>query len=169
MDLIFKKIEAADVPELTSVMTRAFDDDARKHLGVQKGGPPGYDNGEFFRKWLFGYQEAVGYKVLSANRIVGAVIVWLLNAGNNILGTIFVDPDFQDRGVGARTWAFVESTYPETRSWRLETPSFARKNHYFYEKCGFQKVAVKPAESGTPGESWVYRKVMVRDRPAVGD
>jgi len=29
-----------DIPELSQVMTRAFDDDARKHLGVEKGGPP---------------------------------------------------------------------------------------------------------------------------------
>ena len=30
-----------DVPQLTEVMTRTFDDDARKHLGKDKGGPPG--------------------------------------------------------------------------------------------------------------------------------
>jgi len=45
---------------MTQVMTRAFDDDARKHLGAQKGGPEGYDDGEFFRKWLFGYESTVG-------------------------------------------------------------------------------------------------------------
>ncbi|MGD1994471.1 MAG: hypothetical protein PVI59_14855, partial [Anaerolineae bacterium] len=56
--LVFESITEADVPELTAVMTRAFDDDAQKHLGQERGGPPGYDDGEFFRKWLFGYQES---------------------------------------------------------------------------------------------------------------
>ena len=157
-DLEFKEIVAADVPELTGVMTRAFDDDARKHLGEPKGGPPGYDNGEFFRQWLFGYPETVGYKAVSAGRIVGAAIVWLLDTGENILGTIFVDPDRQDRGVGARLWTFLEAAHPAARRWRLETPSFATKNHHFYENCGFRRVEVKPPEGDMPWESWVYVK-----------
>ncbi|GMQ79396.1 MAG: hypothetical protein BMS9Abin02_1984 [Anaerolineae bacterium] len=158
MNLVFKEIDEADVPELTSVMTRAFDEDAKKYQGVEKGGPEGYDDGEFFRKWLFGYEWTVGYKVVSDNTIIGAIIVWVFDTGKNHLGTIFVDPKYQNRGVGSRTWAFVESTYPDTKSWQLETPSFATKNHHFYEKCGFRKVEVKPDDGDMPGESWVYRK-----------
>jgi hypothetical protein len=63
---------------LTGVMTRAFDDDAQKHLGLEGGGPEGYDNGDFFREWLFGYQETVGYKVISEDKVIGGIIVWLL-------------------------------------------------------------------------------------------
>ena len=163
--LVFEEIVEADLPELTGVMTRAFDDDARKHLGVEKGGPEGYDNGGFFRKWLFGHERSVGYKVVSDDRIVGAIIVWIFDTGQNILGTVFVDPEHQDRGVGARIWAFVESTYPDTRTWQLETPSFATKNHRFYEKCGFFRVEAERAEGDTPGESWVYRKEMSPDDP----
>jgi GNAT superfamily N-acetyltransferase len=158
MNLVFAEITEADLPELTGVMTRAFDDDAKKHFGKEKGGPPGYDNGEFFQEWLFGYQWTVGYKAILDNRIVGATIVWIFDTGNNILGTIFVDPEYQNRGVGARMWAFIESTYANTKSWQLETPSLATKNHHFYEKCGFQRVEVKPTEGDMPGESWVYKK-----------
>ena len=46
-------------------MTRAFDDDSQKHLGIEKGGPPGYDDGEFYRKWLFGYEQSIGYKTIT--------------------------------------------------------------------------------------------------------
>ena len=45
LTLSFEQIAEADVPELTGVMTRAFDDDSQKHLGIEKGGPPGYDDG----------------------------------------------------------------------------------------------------------------------------
>lgn len=158
MDLAFSEIVEADLPELTDVMTRAFDDDAKKHFGKEKGGPPGYDNGDFFREWLFGYEWTAGYKATLEGRIIGAVIVWIFDTGKNILGTIFVDPDFQDRGVGKQIWDFVESTNPDTKTWQLETPSLATKNHHFYEKCGFRKVEVKPAEGGLPGQTWVYRK-----------
>jgi GNAT superfamily N-acetyltransferase len=159
--LSFEEITGDDIPELTTVMTRAFDDDAQKHLGLERGGPPGYDNGGFFREWLFGYEQSVGYKALSEDRIIGAIIVWILEGDHNILGTMFVDPDYQDRGVGTRMWQFIEATYPETKSWRLATPSWATKNHYFYEvKCGFQQVESDPMLPISEDEL-AYRKDMV--------
>lgn len=159
-ELVFETITEADIPELTKVMTRAFDDDAHKHLGQECGGPPGYDNGDFFRQWLFGYDETVGYKVLHAGQIVGACIVWILPAGHNVLGTIFVDPDAQDQGVGTQIWQFIEARYPETKSWRLATPRWATKNHHFYAaKCGFTRVESDPIV-GSPEGEFVYRKEM---------
>jgi GNAT superfamily N-acetyltransferase len=145
LNLTFEEITSeTDIPELTIVMTRAFDDDSQKHLGQERGGPDGYDNGDFFRKWLFGYKESIGYKVLHEGKIIGAFIVWILPDHHNFLGTIFVDPAYQDYGVGSRAWQFIEATYSDALSWRLETPAFATKNHYFYEKkCGFQKVDEK--------------------------
>ena len=163
MHLIFEEITEEDVPELTRVMTRAFDDDAQKHLGVEKGGPEGYDNGEFFREWLFPYPESKGYKIVLEGRIVGGFIVWVLEHGRNSLGTIFVAPDCQDRGIGTRAWEFIEASYPDARSWRLGTPSYAIKNHHFYEhKCGFRKVREEEAPEH-PGLSFVYEKLMDLD------
>ena len=157
LELIFLIIEEPDIPVLIPVMKRAFDDDARKHLGKESGGPPGYDDGEFFRTWLLPYQESVGYKITSGDQVIGGMIVWILPEGHNILGTIFVDPEYQDLGVGQQTWQFIEETYPETRSWRLGTPVWATKNHHFYVKCGFKLVEsdplIPPEEDTT-----IYRK-----------
>ena len=36
---VFDLIEIEDLDELTDVMTRSFDDDSKKHLGVEKSGP----------------------------------------------------------------------------------------------------------------------------------
>ena len=147
LDLAFEQIVEADIPELAEVMTRAFDDDSQKHLGIEKGGPPGYDDGEFFRKWLFGYEQSIGYKIVFEGAIVGALIVWDIEGGHNFLGTIFVDPAYQDRGIGTRAWRFVEETYPHAKSWSLGTPVWATKNHHFYEqKCGFRRVGVEEGE-----------------------
>jgi GNAT superfamily N-acetyltransferase len=160
MDLSFESIIEDDIPELTRVMTRAFDDDSRKHLGVEKGGPDGYDNGDFFRKWLFGQSVTEGFKVKADGAVVGGFIVWILPSGHNILGSIFIDPDFQDRGAGSEIWKFIEGRYPQTKSWRLTTPKSAIKNHYFYEaKCGFTRVN-SDLIPGTPADEYVYRKVM---------
>ena len=144
LQLSFLLMAESDIPDLTLVMRRAFDDDSQKHLGREKGGPPGYDNGDFFREWLLSYEESVGYRILAGGTLIGGIIVWILPEGHNILGTIFVDPDYQDGGVGQGTWKFIEETYPDSQSWRLGTPSWATKNHHFYEKCGFEKVEEDP-------------------------
>jgi GNAT superfamily N-acetyltransferase len=160
MNLSLETFTEDDIPEMTRIMTRAFDDDARRHLGVEKGGPDGYDTGDFFRKWLFGYMETDGWKVIADGTAVGGIIVWILPRGNNILGTIFIDPDFRNRGIGSAAWKFIEEKYPQTRSWRLTTPKFAKKNHYFYAtKCGFRRVKADRILGKQAGE-YVYRKVM---------
>lgn len=160
MPLEYIQITESDLPVLIDVMTRAFDDDTRTHLGEERGGPEGYDNGEFFRTWLFPYKESRGFKNLKDGRTVGAFIVWILPKGENNLGTIFIDPDFQDQGIGTATWAHIEATFPETKSWTLGTPSWSTKNHSFYEKkCGFRKIR----EEETPDHAWnsyIYQKMM---------
>jgi GNAT superfamily N-acetyltransferase len=157
-DLKIVEANEADIPELTHVMTRAFDDDARKHLGLERGGPPGYDNGDFFREWMLPYQESTGYVIKLGSQVIGGLIVWILPHRENILGTIFVDPDYQDQGVGTRAWQYIEDAYPDTVTWTLETPGWATKNHTFYEvKCGFQKIK---EQEGPEGISYVYRKIM---------
>lgn len=159
LDITFALITEADLPELTGVMARAFDDDAQRHLGQPKGGPPGYDNGDFFRTWLFPYKESVGFKILSDGKIIGAFIVWILPGGHNNLGAMFIDPPHQDRGVGTQAWQFIETIYPGTQSWTLETPVWATRNHAFYQKLGFRPV---PPEVQKPSEEnmVVYRKEM---------
>jgi GNAT superfamily N-acetyltransferase len=155
--LSFRQMNESDIPDITPVMKRSFDDDAQKHLGKESGGPPGYDNGDFFHTWLLPYQESVGYVMLADQQMIGGIIVWILPEGHNILGTIFVDPEFQDLGVGQQTWGYIEATYPETKSWRLGTPVWATKNHHFYQKCGFEKVEEDPLIP-TEEDLTIYRK-----------
>ena len=160
LSLTFLEMGEQDIALMTAVMKRAFDDDAQKHLGQESGGPPGYDDGEFFRTWLLPYEQSVGYKMLLNEQVVGGIIVWILPEGHNILGTIFVDPEFQDMGVGTHTWQFIEDTYPQTKSWRLGTPTWATKNHHFYAKCGFEKVDSDPLIPPEE-ETTIYRKELV--------
>jgi ribosomal protein S18 acetylase RimI-like enzyme len=163
LNLAFECIQPTDIPELTTVMVRAFDDDAQRTFGVERGGPDGYDNGEFFRKWLFRTENSHGYKILEGDRIIGAFVVWIYADGRNVLGTIFVDPDYQNMGVGTEAWRFIEQAFPSTRSWELATPSSATKNLHFYEsKCGFRKIREDETDEH-PGTSLVYEKRMTAE------
>ena len=156
----YEPIVREDIPAITRVMKRAFDDDSQRHLGVPEGGPPGYDDGSFFEKWLFGQQATHGIKMMVDGRIVGAAIVWVFSNHQNYLGTIFIDPEYQNRGLGSAFWRHIEQTWPETAVWQLETPAFATRNHHFYEKtCGFA-LAGRHREEGEEHDSLVFRKAM---------
>ncbi len=138
---------AGDVELLTPVMKRAFDADSQFHRGCD-GGPPGYDDGSFLRQWAL-HPHATAFRLNVDGRPGGAAIIWL-NAypGVNILGCIFLDPDFQHSGLGLEIWQELERRYPASREWRVETPGLARMNHHFYvNKCGFEIYRIENPKS----------------------
>jgi RimJ/RimL family protein N-acetyltransferase len=157
LGVVFKKAAEDDIPELTEAMTRAFDDDARRFKGDPKGGgPPGYNTGEFLRKWM---RSGVCYKITEGERVVGGFIVFINKDGKNDLGSIWVDLRYQNLGIGTQAIQFIEKTYPNTRKWSLGTPEWSVRNHHFYEKCGYKKVGEEyNEEEGFTG--FRYDKVM---------
>lgn len=154
-----EKASMEDIPEMTKAMTHAFDDDQKRHLGNPKGGPPGYDDGEFFRKWM-PPEDSVTYKIIVNDQIAGAVIVWDLEGGENVLGTIFVDPAFQRLGVGSVALRFIDRAHPKTKQWTLGTPSWALSNHRFYERNGFVKIREEEVDDIPGNISFIYRKIL---------
>ena len=136
-----RPIDGGDVEELTAVMTRAFDDDARRHLGEERGGPEGYDDGSFIRRWCL-HRNARCYVARVGGAVAGAINVFpgADGEGSSVLGCLFVDPARQRRGLGGELWRFAAAAHP-SRKWRLETPAWATSNHSFYERtCGFRKL-----------------------------
>lgn len=144
-----RPLERQDVAEATAVMKRAFDDDSRRHLKRETGGPPGYDTGEFLKQNAF-HPAARAFKAVVNGMIAGVIIVFPGNDGNHWLGCMFTDPDRQRQGIGRKLFEYVEQAFPGT-SWKLDTPVYARSNHAFYEKkCGFRKIGEQTAEDGMP-------------------
>lgn len=158
--LKFELMRKEDIEELTGIMTRAFDEDTRLHLGREKGGPSGYDNGDFLRQWGL-HKDSTAYKISSKGKTIGGLILWINPKMKvNFLGNIFVDPDLQDQGIGRTIWEFVEKEYPDTRKWCTETAIFSRRNHNFYvNKLKFRVVAIKDPKDWEKG-SFMLEKVM---------
>jgi predicted acetyltransferase len=143
--LLLEEFCEQDIDLLTSIMKRAFDEDAKRHLNEDSGGPDGYDNGEFLRKFAL-HSDSQAYKISKNNKPIGAIIVWINKNNENFLGNMFIDPDYQDQGLGTIVWKFIESEYPDTVVWRTETPGFSKRNHNFYvNKCGFKIVKIEHA------------------------
>ena len=141
--LEFRELKEADIVVLTPIMTRAFDEDSRIHLNESKGGPEGYDNGEFLRKWGLD-RKSDAYTISMDGKVIGCAIVWInRETKDSFLGNIFIDVDCQNKGIGKIIWDFIEDEYPDTRKWGTETPVFSRRNHNFYiNKCGFHVIHI---------------------------
>ncbi|MEE4193675.1 MAG: GNAT family N-acetyltransferase [Anaerolineae bacterium] len=159
VEIMFQKMTQADVPALTEIMKRSFNKDSMEFLGTP-GGPPGYDTGEFLRKYGTDHPDSTAFKVLGDGKNIGGVILWITPEQNNHLGCLFLDSDLQDKGFGFWVWQQVEAMYPHTKIWNTETPAFTRRNHHFYiNKCGFHVVSIDNPKS--PEASYVMRKIMV--------
>lgn len=157
----FARISKEDVPAMTKIMKRAFDEDTRRHLGREAGGPPGYDNGEFINKWYL-ESGADARKILLDGKMIGGFNVFM-NGRENFLGNIFIDPDLQDQGYGTYIWKRIESMYPNTTKWSTETPGFSKRNHNFYvNKCGFHIVKIENPKD-LEEESYILQKVMSKN------
>lgn len=142
--LTFSRLTEADVPVLTPIMKRAFDDDSRLFFDRPAGGPEGYDDGSFLRKW--GVQSgAAAYRIDREGTPVGGMILFINErAGEGFLGTLFIDAPLIGQGLGQIAWRFAEHAYPHIRVWQTETPAVSYRNHRFYiNKCGFHVVSVE--------------------------
>ncbi len=142
MGLTFEVFTEGDISKLENIMKRAFDEDARIHLGLESGGPPGYDNGDFLRKWYL-HEDVTAYTVSKDGVPIGAMALWINENKEHYLGNIFLDPDYQGNGIGTIVWKYVEHKYPDAVKWETETAAFSRRNHVFYvNKCGFRIIRI---------------------------
>jgi len=157
--LSFRKFEKDDVECFTPIMKRAFDKDTQIHLGEEEGGPDGYDNGMFLKKWYLN-KNATAFAVYKEDKPIAAINVWIKKDNINFLGNTFVDPDLQDKGIGLIIWKFIEQKFPETKAWRTETPGFSHRNHNFYvNKCGFKICKIENPKDRRES-SYLMEKIM---------
>lgn len=140
--LVFVRVSQEDVKTMSPIMKRAFDEDTRRHLGQEAGGPPGYDNGEFLTKWYVN-SGSDAYKILCDGELIGGINIFHGKPHEYFLGNMFLDPKYQDLGIGTYIWTQVEKMYPDAIKWSTETPGFSKRNHNFYiNKCGFHVVHI---------------------------
>lgn len=135
----FPPIEDGDIEELTGIMKRAFNEDARLFFNKPAGGPPGYDDGSFLKKWA-NDPGTTALKIVSNGTLVGAIIFFLSPENSKgFLGNMFVDPMHSGTGAALAAWNHVENSHPEITLWETETPAVSYRNHRFYiNKCGFK-------------------------------
>jgi GNAT superfamily N-acetyltransferase len=133
----FEKARPNDAVSLAEVSCRAFDNDVN-YGAPGPGGPPGYKSEAWQRKMMrLGHY----YKIVSDGQIVGGFIIFRKAVREYEVGRIFIDPDFQNQGIGVKVFAFLDNEFPLAKKWTLDTPTWNHRNRHFYQKIGFVEVA----------------------------
>ncbi|MCO7175466.1 GNAT family N-acetyltransferase [Sporolactobacillus kofuensis] len=145
--------EEKDIQLITDLMTKAFNYDTAFYFGTGvTGGPPGYSDGKLAEKILNNPNLDTFLIVKGNSQIVGFIS---LDETNQILVYFCISPNFINKGIGTATWKIVENRYT-IKSWKVETPSYSKRNHHFYEKLGFKKYGER--SYGEDSKSFLFRQ-----------
>jgi len=110
--------------------------------------------------------DSTYYKViLGEDRLVGGLLVVVrpdLGDGEWRCETIFVDPDYHDRGIGKEILRQMYRSHPDAVRWTLDTPEWAVRNHGFYERMGFTRFDVSN-NYGAPFEFFDFENVLAQE------
>jgi len=101
------------------------------------------------------------YTIIVEKQIVGGIIVFRQGIRQYELGRMFVDPSFQNQGIGARAIEFLWETYPLAKRWTLGTPAWNGRTRHFYKKMGFVEIG----EDGHGGIIFERRNAAVPPPP----
>jgi len=136
----------SDAETLAAVSRRAFEHDVN-YGAPGPCGPPGYDSPTWQRRAM---KDGSYYKILEADQIVGGFVLFRRRDGSLEFGRAFLEPERQNRGIGAELLRFAEGVFPETKRLVLDTPSWNLRNQHFYEKGGYVKTGEIEAGEGFP-------------------
>ena len=132
----FEKARSGDAERLAEVSKRAFDNDI--HYGAPgPGGPPGYDSAAWqARAMKFGDY----YKLAAGKQIIGGIVVLREGVREYQVGRIYIEPEFQNQGIGTEAFQFLWEAYPLAKRWTLGTPAWNQRTRHFYKKVGFVEI-----------------------------
>ena len=100
------------------------------------------------------------YILKDNNQIIGGVVVEDKGNGHYYLKIIFVELEYQNKGIGGLIMKFIENEFPNANKWTLETPYLSYRNHHFYEKHGFIKIGETESDPERNGfYLFLYQKI----------
>ena len=133
----FVRARAADAEALAKACERAFHSDVDCGAPTVTGGPPGYNSAAFQRKAM---KWSEYYKIVVDDEIAGGVFYRRTAPREFELDRIFVDPAFQNQGIGTKAMEFVLEAEPLAKRWTLGTPEWNVRTRHFYPKFGFVEI-----------------------------
>jgi ribosomal protein S18 acetylase RimI-like enzyme len=130
----FVKAKKADAETLSKIQIDAFQYDVEE-CGS---GPPGFDSIKRQKECIDLYNY---YSILNHQTIIGGFYFNLVNNKCELI-RIFIDPAFQNKGIGSKALKYLE-TQPSIDLIELEASDFNIKNQDFYRNRGFSVMKKK--------------------------
>lgn len=94
-------------------------------------------------KGLFGNEGNTTLSIYHDGELVGCVVVTQIDCITNEIALFFLSVECQGKGIGQKAMREVENYFPNTKIWRLITPTEIVRNAVFYvNKCGYHIIRV---------------------------
>ncbi|MEW8957247.1 GNAT family N-acetyltransferase [Clostridium sp.] len=134
-----------------------------------------YDNGE--RPFIPGYDSTYMqryhmwdkkyYKIIYDNALAGVLLISYTGREHARVDRLYINPGFQNKGIGSKVIALMEEMYPRVRIWTLDTSQKSIRNHHFYEKNGYiqnERYYCKIISDSTNDSHEFYTKKVFNDK-----
>ncbi|MDF2588279.1 MAG: family acetyltransferase [Anaerocolumna sp.] len=132
--LIIDRANVADNKALVHISKKAFDDDSKRFMGKENGGPGGYAS-EKVNSMMIRNNDYYKIKLHDFTTIGGVIISQKENS--IYLQRMFIDPKYQNFGIGQYVLNYLEKLYEPIHEWQLDTPQQNIRTNTFYQKCGY--------------------------------
>ncbi len=134
------KVENVDAKAIKELMCIVYEDELKQWFVGREDELyiPGYDSVAMqqYHTWDDKY-----YKIMYEDEsLAGVLLLSTTGREHGRIDRLYILPEYQGKGIGSQALAIVESIYSKVKVWTLETTKFSPRNHYFYEKNGYQLV-----------------------------
>lgn len=152
--ITLENVVSEDCEQIRDIMAKVYHDEQKKWF---KNGAshfiPGYNSIDMqkYHTWDNKY-----YKIIYENYIIGVILISYTGKEHARIDRLYILPQYQGMGIGSVVLGLIEELYPEVNDWSLDTIQQSPRNHYFYEKNGFELVDEDESER-------YYRKVKDKD------
>ena len=134
MVLYIEKTKLEDATELWEIQRKAFYDDLEKYKDDMN---PANESLERLKEKIIKF---IYFTIFLDGKIIGGVDIRKKGETQYRLNRIYIDPSFQNGGLGFRVIKLIESYFPNATTWDLDTPHLSFRNQHLYEKLGYKKV-----------------------------
>lgn len=123
-----------DVPVLYQIQRSAFKADVEQYGPLE--GSPGLETQVILESKL---DAGHYYTIFESDEIIGGIRV-IIEGNHGHISRIFIDENWQNRGIGKAVLSCIFNKYKRVSRWTLDTPKDHQRNRYFYESMGFRPV-----------------------------
>ena len=149
-----------DAGVLALVSERSYEHASEQH-DKEAWGPRGY---KAAKDHLYYIEKLETYCILYQEVIVGGIIISENGFDHKELVRIFVDPDFQDKGIASDAFKAVMELSP-AKAWTVGNVEWNERNKGFLESNGFEKIGSIKTEPYMT--DWYRKEVESVDLPSI--